>query len=334
MTFVGLDDPAWDADAVLRARRRAGATASVPPRRRPRARAPAEAHAAALEPDVVHTHLVHADLYGALASVRAPWALVSTKHNDDPFRAGAFRFAERALTRRADRVVAITERPRRFCVEQGGPARRRRSRSCTTASTSSRRPGAPGAEPPEGRFLLAIARLTEQKGLDVAVRALAELPADVRLAVLGEGPERPRLEALAGELGVADRLLLPGRVGDVAAWLRRATLLVHPVALGGLRARAARGDARREAGRREPASARSRRSSSTARPACSFPRTTPGARPAPCSRCFRIPGAASGSARPAASVRSGSSRSTAWRRGRSRAYDRALSGRRSASSAR
>ncbi len=40
------------------------------------------------------------------------------------------------------------------------------------------------------------------------------------LVVLGEGPERERL---AGE-GV----YLPGRVGDVAAWLARAELLVHP----------------------------------------------------------------------------------------------------------
>src|SRR5919201_2462460 len=45
--------------------------------------------------DVVHTHLVHADVYGALAARR----LVSTKHNDDPFRTGPFRFVERAIAR-------------------------------------------------------------------------------------------------------------------------------------------------------------------------------------------------------------------------------------------
>ncbi|MDL1900863.1 hypothetical protein FBR02_08845, partial [Anaerolineae bacterium CFX9] len=39
------------------------------------------------QPDIVHTHLLHADLYGALA---ARWArvrhLVQSRHNDDPFR--------------------------------------------------------------------------------------------------------------------------------------------------------------------------------------------------------------------------------------------------------
>jgi glycosyltransferase involved in cell wall biosynthesis len=228
VTFVGLDDPAWDAEPFYE---RVG----VPARRLPCPRDvdPVLARRlrrtlTALEPDVVHTHLVHADLYGALASLRAPWALVSTKHNDDPFRAGGFRFVERVLTRRTDRVVAITDALARFCFEQVGLPQEKVEIVHYGLDELPTAWGA-GAEPPEGRFLLAIARLTEQKGLDVAVRALAVLPADVRLAVLGEGPERLQLEALAEQLGVSERLLLTGRVGDVGAWLRRSTLLVHPV---------------------------------------------------------------------------------------------------------
>ena len=71
-----------------------------------------------------------------------------------------------------------------------------------------------------------------QKGVDVAVRALAEVRrehADAVLVVLGEGDEREALARLAGELGVADALFLPGRGGDVAEWLARAEILVHPV---------------------------------------------------------------------------------------------------------
>ena len=228
VTFVGLDDPAWDAGPFYE---RVG----VPVRRLRCARdldpllwRELSRTLRALEPEVVHTHLVHADLYGALASLRAPWSLVSTKHNDDPFRAGAFRFAERGLTRRADRVIAITDALARFSVERVGLPGEKVEVVHYGLDELPEAWGA-GAGPPDGRFMLAIARLTEQKGLDVAVRSLAELPADVGLAVLGEGPERPRLEALADELGVSGRLLLPGRVGDVAAWLRRATLLVHPV---------------------------------------------------------------------------------------------------------
>jgi glycosyltransferase involved in cell wall biosynthesis len=85
--------------------------------------------------------------------------------------------------------------------------------------------------PAGARVLLAIARLTPQKGVDVAVRALAlarERHPDAVLVVLGEGPERTALEELARSLGVADAVFLPGRVGDVAAWLVRAEVVVHP----------------------------------------------------------------------------------------------------------
>jgi glycosyltransferase involved in cell wall biosynthesis len=228
VAFVGLDDPGWDPEPfyerlTVPAERLVSERDADPLLLRRLRRT-----LASLRADVVHTHLVHADGYGALASLGSRWALVSTKHNDDPFRTGAYRFVERALTRRTQRVIAITHSLARFVVEKVGlPADK-----IEVVHYGLDEPPAPwgeGADPPgDGRLLVAVARLVEQKGLDVAVHALTELPADVRLAALGEGPERARLEALAGELGVADRVLLPGRVGDVGAWLRRADVVVHP----------------------------------------------------------------------------------------------------------
>src|SRR5216684_4822047 len=46
--------------------------------------------------------------------------LVSTKHNDDPFRVGPFRFVERGLSHLADRVITITDALHRFTVERVG----------------------------------------------------------------------------------------------------------------------------------------------------------------------------------------------------------------------
>jgi len=176
-----------------------------------------------LRPDVVHTHLVHADVYGALGVGRIP--VVSTKHNDDPFRRGPFRFAERLLTRRAQRVIAITEALRRFCIDEVGlpPAKVE-----VVHYGLDELPGPWGESPPlqipdDARILLCVARLAPQKGVDVAVRALARIrAAEPRavLVVLGEGPDRPRL--------AGGGVFLPGRVGDVAPWYRRAELLVHP----------------------------------------------------------------------------------------------------------
>ena len=66
----------------------------------------------------------------------------------------------------------------------------------------------PPAEPPPPPFtLLSVGRLVQRKGLDVAIRAVAELRRqhpDIRYLIGGRGPERPHLQALARDLGVAD----------------------------------------------------------------------------------------------------------------------------------
>ena len=185
------------------------------------------------EPDLVHTHLVHADVYGAVGAWRAKAALVSTKHNDDPFRSGRFRHLERLLTRRADRVICITEALRRFNIEQVGlpPGKLEVVHYGLDMPPDAWGPSDLPPMPEGARVLLGILRLVPQKGIDVALEALARLrPShpDVHLVVLGEGPERSRLEQQAAELGLAEAVWFPGRTGDVAAWLARSELLVHP----------------------------------------------------------------------------------------------------------
>ena len=225
--LVGLDDPAWDPrdfyDALRVPALRIPAPRDVDPLLLGRL-------VLRLRADVVHTHLVHADVYGAIAAKLRGARLVSTKHNDDPFRLGPFGHVERGLARVTDRIVVITEALRRFTVERVGiPAQKVEVIHYGLDDL----PGAWGVNPPDvvpdgAHVLLAVARLTRQKGIDVAIRSLALLPGDTVLVVLGEGPERAALEALARELGVGGRVFLSGRVPDVAAWLGRATLLVHP----------------------------------------------------------------------------------------------------------
>ncbi|MCC6735183.1 MAG: glycosyltransferase [Bauldia sp.] len=76
-----------------------------------------------------------------------------------------------------------------------------------------------------------VARLVEQKGIDTLVRAAAlalpQLPR-WRLAIVGDGPLRASLEALATELGVADRIDWIGHVDDPFPFLRAARFFVLP----------------------------------------------------------------------------------------------------------
>jgi glycosyltransferase involved in cell wall biosynthesis len=223
VTFLGLDDPAWPVEPFYRELGVEAARLACPRDLDPGLLRRVRGALKGLRPDVVHTHLVHADVYGGLGAAGA--AVVSTKHNDDPFRRGPFRYVERGLTRRAARVITITDALRRFCVDEVGlpPAKVEVVHYGLDGLPEPWGESPEVALPDDARVLLCVARLAPQKGVDVAVRALArvrEVEPRAVLVVLGEGPERPRL--------VGDGVFLPGRTGDIAAWHRRAELLVHP----------------------------------------------------------------------------------------------------------
>jgi glycosyltransferase involved in cell wall biosynthesis len=74
---------------------------------------------------------------------------------------------------------------------------------------------------------LALGRLHPNKGFALLLEALA-LTHKVRLAIAGEGPLRPSLEALAARLGVAGRVRFLGWREDVPALLANADFLVCP----------------------------------------------------------------------------------------------------------
>ena len=64
-------------------------------------------------------------------------------------------------------------------------------------------------EPLEPGTFVFAGRLTEQKALHVALAALSEVP-QARLVLVGDGPERARLEELARTLGIDDRVRFAG----------------------------------------------------------------------------------------------------------------------------
>jgi glycosyltransferase involved in cell wall biosynthesis len=72
---------------------------------------------------------------------------------------------------------------------------------------------------PQSSFVVgAVGRLEAEKGFDILIRSVHALIArdlDVRLVIVGEGGERKKLKDLAIELGIADRVLLPGWQADV-----------------------------------------------------------------------------------------------------------------------
>jgi glycosyltransferase involved in cell wall biosynthesis len=85
------------------------------------------------------------------------------------------------------------------------------------------------AADPEAKLIAFVGRLIPLKRVHLLVEALALLPG-WRLRVIGDGPERARLEQLARDTGVAGRAEFLGHVdnGDLEARLDGTSLLVLP----------------------------------------------------------------------------------------------------------
>jgi glycosyltransferase involved in cell wall biosynthesis len=73
--------------------------------------------------------------------------------------------------------------------------------------------------------ILTLARMMPQKRLDLLLLAFSKVSVkEARLVILGDGPERRRLERLAKSLGVSERVEMPGFIADVAPRIRNADL--------------------------------------------------------------------------------------------------------------
>lgn len=80
-------------------------------------------------------------------------------------------------------------------------------------------------------YVLAVGRLGREKGFDLLLHAfgkICHLRSGWSLVILGEGPERTSLEAMARDLGIEERVHMPGRHKNPRAVMSRASLFVLP----------------------------------------------------------------------------------------------------------
>ncbi len=193
-------------------------------------------------PDVVVSALSHMNLAAIAAShlVRPRVPVVVTQHNHlSTFTAHATARRDRMMPRlirvgypHADRIVAVSRGVADDLATSTGL--RRDSIDVIYNPVVFDRIAAAGTAPVDhpwlvdktGPVVLGIGRLVDQKDFSTLIRAFARLPAQCRLVILGEGERRPVLEGLARDLGVADRVALPGFVDNPYPALRAADCFV------------------------------------------------------------------------------------------------------------
>lgn len=136
----------------------------------------------------------------------------------------------------SSRVICISEKVRECVLEGAG-------RSCRTSVVYN------GVDPEQfssGRdaavdapVILSVGNLIPIKGHDVLIRSVASLSSEfsqLRLEIIGEGPERSALAALAAKLQIAERVRFHGHQSreQVAAVMRRCTIFALPSRYEGL----------------------------------------------------------------------------------------------------
>jgi glycosyltransferase involved in cell wall biosynthesis len=177
--------------------------------------------------DIVHTHGMFAsNLLSRVAARTAGASVVGHVHGPGVFpRLGrVYRFVDNLTSRLCDRLIAVSEHTRAELLSQGIPDR------LIEVVRNGYDPPEPAPAVTDGsRVIACVGRVEPMKGQADLVRALPNVP-NARLVIVGRDVRghRAELEALARDLGVADRIDIRGVQTNVLELLAHASVLALP----------------------------------------------------------------------------------------------------------
>jgi glycosyltransferase involved in cell wall biosynthesis len=179
------------------------------------------------QPDVVHTHGYRPDVVAGAAARGLGLAAVTTVHG---FTGGGrknrtYEWLQRRAFRRFDAVIAVSGPLVGHLAEQGILRDRLhlvRNAWSGGAPPLSRAEARQAFDLPRNQVVLGwVGRLGHEKAADGLVRALPLMRrSEAHACFVGDGRERPALEALAAKLGVTPRVRWAGPVADAARYYR------------------------------------------------------------------------------------------------------------------
>ncbi len=187
--------------------------------------------------DLVHTHGYKANLYGYWAARGTGVPLVATYHLDWPDRGLALRLyhlLDRLVVRRFSKIAAVSEAVARSLRRSGIPSARITTidNGIDLSPFAQARPTLREEMPQRPKMLIGlVGRLTSQKGCEYFLRAaqkvLVGFP-EALFVLVGEGPDRIKLEALAQELNIRERVIFAGHREDMPGVYSSLDVLVLP----------------------------------------------------------------------------------------------------------
>jgi glycosyltransferase involved in cell wall biosynthesis len=193
------------------------------------------------KPDVVHTHLIHADVYGQPAAHRLNVPAVASFHSSNPFyRRAPYRQLVRHSYKHVSKVIAISQHVARFISELDLVDPERVEMVHYGIDVNRWRAALPTRQDSRSDFgfeddelVVGVAsRLFPNKGHDVVIEAFKRLPPNLTatLAVAGTGPLREELERSAE--GTNNDVRFLGHVDDVRSLFAAVDVLLFPTQPG------------------------------------------------------------------------------------------------------
>ncbi|MBO5635089.1 MAG: glycosyltransferase [Bacteroidales bacterium] len=187
--------------------------------------------------DVIHTHNSACQFLAAFASLFLRLRLVTTEHNTSNRRRawGWFKPLDRWMYSRYSRIICVGDEVRRNLEEYLGDAVAGKTVIIRNGVDLDRFRNAvpdPGISSLPGHKIVMVAAFRSQKDQATLIRAIALLPSDYQLFLVGgvEWPEdQPNLDsckALVRELGLESRVHFLGKRGDVSSILAASDVVV------------------------------------------------------------------------------------------------------------
>lgn len=192
--------------------------------------------------DVVHLHSSKAGAVGRLAVAslgrRRP-ACLFTPHGWSWLVGGRmapfYRGFERAASHLADAIVAVSPGEAEIGRPVLGSGWRRIRVIANGVDIERFRPDGPAAARGQDPLMVLVGQMRPPKGQDLALGALARMRhRRARLRLVGDGPDRAKLQETTSHLGLEDRVEWAGKVADPAPHLRAADLVLVPSRYDGL----------------------------------------------------------------------------------------------------
>lgn len=196
-----------------------------------------------LKPDLVHTWLFAGNSYGRAAAVRAGVpSIVATERCVDPWKVWHEFAIDRYLARHTAKIVVNSFGVRDFYVAHGLPAEKfvLIPNGVGAAPPSSRTREEWLTQlglPPSTRLIGAVGRLWPQKRIKDLIwitELLKNVRDDLHLLIVGDGPQRARLERYSHVINIEDRVHFLGHRGDVSEMMPHFDVLLLASGFEGL----------------------------------------------------------------------------------------------------